>query len=171
MTPAAIIHGALSDGLTLTLTPVGTIKVAGPVVALERWAPVIRGHKPAVIEALRAPPAPLTTDEEQAIRAWLAHIGEIDPVAIAEVMARCQRDPRALAYTLGQASEVPAPPGPVRCADCAHFERTRHHPNLGHCAQGQPEAVAGLVDLDLRWCGRFSRPGGGPPGRTQGPPR
>lgn len=100
----------------------------------------------------------MTAEDETEIRDWLAHIQETDPAMVADVLVRCEHDPRAREYTLKQASEMPAPapPGPVRCADCRHFERTIHHPNLGHCSQGQPEAVAGLADLDLRWCGRFS---------------
>lgn len=69
MTPAGVIHGAHSVGLSLTLTPVGTIKVKGPRAEVDRWAPVILGHKAAVIEAPRAPHVQLTTDEARAIRA------------------------------------------------------------------------------------------------------
>ena len=42
----------------------------------------------------------------------------------------------------------------VRCADCLHFQRI-DHPRLGHCAQGQPEAVAGLWDESWRGCGFY----------------
>lgn len=42
----------------------------------------------------------------------------------------------------------------TRCVDCAHFERT-DHPNLGHCAMGQPEAPAGLWDTDIRHCEQY----------------
>ena len=49
--------------------------------------------------------APITNDQEAAILAWLAHIGETDPAIIAEVLASCRRDGEALAYFLGRAGE------------------------------------------------------------------
>lgn len=42
----------------------------------------------------------------------------------------------------------------TRCCDCAHFKRA-DHPNLGHCAMGQPEAPAGLWDTDRRYCEQY----------------
>jgi len=42
-------------------------------------------------------------------------------------------------------------PQSVNCGECSHFERT-DHPHLGHCAKGEPEAIAGLWDTDRRWC-------------------
>lgn len=77
----------------------------------------------------------LTTNEEAAIWAWLARIEETDPVIVAEVMERCQRDAEARAYFIGQAMErlrpvlsvelsYPVQERPVevrrRCADCCH---------------------------------------------------
>jgi len=42
-----------------------------------------------------------------------------------------------------RAADKPIPrPGSVHCGDCIHFERI-DHPHLGHCAKGEPEAVAG----------------------------
>lgn len=116
-------------------------------------------------ETVTAPP--LAPGDLEAVSKWLDAIKETDPAERARVLDKCRADPRALAYVLGELANLPSPPPPppksrpaagfVRCADCTHFERTSHHPNLGHCAQGQPEAIAGLADLDLRWCGRFSR--------------
>ncbi|MCU7871347.1 MAG: hypothetical protein KZQ91_01245 [Candidatus Thiodiazotropha sp. (ex Lucinoma borealis)] len=45
-------------------------------------------------------------------------------------------------------------PCSIRCSDCIHFERI-NHPHLGHCAKGEPEAIAGLWDTDQRYCERF----------------
>lgn len=42
----------------------------------------------------------------------------------------------------------------VHCGDCIHFERI-DHPNLGHCAKDEPEAIAGLWDTNRRYCERF----------------
>ena len=54
-----------------------------------------------------------------------------------------------------RAADKPIPrPSPVQCRDCIHFKRTSH-PHLGHCAKGEPEAPAGLVDQDFRHCVRF----------------
>jgi len=51
-----------------------------------------------------------------------------------------------------KASGKPIPrPVPVRCGDCRHFERTDHS-HLGRCSKGEPEAVAGLWDVDQRVC-------------------
>lgn len=108
MTPASIVRGAQADGLALALTPHGTIKVAGDRVVLDRWAPIIRASKAAIIEVLSAPghTEPMTAEQEAAARAWLAHIQESDPAAIADVLERCQRDPRAREYVLERASEL-----------------------------------------------------------------
>jgi hypothetical protein len=54
-----------------------------------------------------------------------------------------------------RAADKPIPrPCSVHCGDCIHFERI-DHPHLGHCAKGEPEAIAGLWDTDRRYCERF----------------
>lgn len=57
-------------------------------------------------------------------------------------------------------ADKPIPrPSSVHCGDCIHFERIQsphRHPHLGHCAKGEPEAIAGLWDTDRRYCERFS---------------
>jgi hypothetical protein len=54
-----------------------------------------------------------------------------------------------------RAADKPIPrPCSVQCGDCIHFERI-DHPHLGHCAKGEPEAVAGLWDTDRRGCARW----------------
>lgn len=45
-------------------------------------------------------------------------------------------------------------PVSVSCGTCRHF-RCIHHPNLGYCAVGEPEAIAGLLDTDRRGCTRW----------------
>lgn len=47
-----------------------------------------------------------------------------------------------------------ARPCSIHCGDCIHFERI-DHPHLGHCAKGEPEAIAGLWDTDRRHCERL----------------
>jgi hypothetical protein len=53
MTPAAIIQKARADGVTLVLSPSGTIKVAGDREAVNRWLPIIREHKNEIVNELR----------------------------------------------------------------------------------------------------------------------
>jgi len=110
----------------------------------------------AVANPTEAKPAPMTAEEETAIRVWLEHIEETDPATIAEVIDKCQRDGEARAYFLRRSEEVPKP-DPWRityCGDCSHFERI-DHPHLGHCAKGEPEATAGLWDADRRYCAQY----------------
>lgn len=47
-----------------------------------------------------------------------------------------------------------ARPVAVTCGICRHFRRI-DHPHLGHCAVGEPEAIAGLWDTDRRGCARW----------------
>lgn len=56
-------------------------------IAAEPFTPIIR-----------RPSAPITFDEESAIRSWLAKIDETDPEIIAEVLRRCQSDADARDY-------------------------------------------------------------------------
>jgi hypothetical protein len=62
MTPAAIIREA-ADGVSLALSPPGTIKAVGDQVALNRWLPVLREHKPAILAALAHPSLPGVSSE------------------------------------------------------------------------------------------------------------
>lgn len=159
MNPSVIIKEAQADGVRLTVSPIGTIKATGDGATIRRWLPAIRERKSEIVEALGAvakPPA-LTAEGETAIRAWLAHIGETDTEVIADVIDQCQRDGQARAYFLRRERKIPPPPEPgytAACGACRHFQRI-DHPNLGHCAQGEPEAVAGLWDTDRRWCMKY----------------
>jgi hypothetical protein len=55
MTPAAIIREAAADGVSLALSSAGTIKATGDQAAVNRWLPVLREHKPALLAALAHP--------------------------------------------------------------------------------------------------------------------
>jgi len=157
MTPATIIQEARVDGVRLALSPVGTIKASGDGVAVNRWLTLIREHKTGIVDVLKN--GPMTAEEEKAIRAWLAHIEEIDPAIIAEVLDQCRSDADARQYFIRRAEEVPRPAaatGWVTCGDCQHFER-KNHPQLGHCAEGEPEAPAGLWATDRRSCGHWEQ--------------
>ena len=160
MNPVQIIHQATAEGVSLALSPAGTIKATGDRAAVDRWLAVIREHKEEIIEALkvspgdtattsfrwlvhypgrvvevsftpeathaevmewhpdavaaesftptiRQPMAPMTADEETAIRAWLAKIGETDPPTIAQVLAQCLNDADAQDYFKRRARGLP----------------------------------------------------------------
>ncbi len=114
--------------------PVG-FATAIPATQPEADAPTVA--KIATVAVAKSPQdqPPLTANEEAAIWAWLARIEETDPVILADVMERCQRDAEARAYFIGQAMErlrpvlsvessCPVQERPVevrrRCADCRH---------------------------------------------------
>ena len=61
-------------------------------------------------------------------------------------------------WCFNRAEGRPIPrPVAVTCGTCRHFRRI-DHPHLSHCAQGEPEAIAGLWDMDRRGCARWLLP-------------
>lgn len=104
MNPATIIRKAKADGVSLALSPAGTIKATGDGAAVNRWLAVIRGHKPGIIKALLESGA--STGDLPAIRAWLDYIGEHDPETIDVVLNQCRTDPDALDYFRRRAGEA-----------------------------------------------------------------
>jgi len=53
MTLATIIKQASADGVSLILSPAGRLKATGDGAAVNRWLPIIREHKPAIVAALQ----------------------------------------------------------------------------------------------------------------------
>ena len=51
MNTDTLIRAAVSDGLRLALTDVGTVKCIGPKQVTERWAPQLRQHKAEIVAA------------------------------------------------------------------------------------------------------------------------
>jgi hypothetical protein len=157
MTLSALIKkGGLTGTMTATPATPATQEADKPVTV----APVAPVATVAVAE--KPEPLPeLSPEEESNIRAWLAHIEETDPAIIAEVVDKCRNDQEARRYFLKRSEEVPEPvtlDHPNTCGECVHFERITEpfrHPHLGHCAKGEPEAIAGLWDTDRRYCERF----------------
>jgi hypothetical protein len=89
-----------------------------------KWHPDAVAAEP-FTPTMRQPSAPLTANEEAAIRAWLALIDETDPAMIAEVMGQCQRDGDAREYFLGRAAaEVPVDDRRT-CQQCSNFMAKR----------------------------------------------
>lgn len=52
MTPEAVIGQAAAEGVKLALSPPDKIEVIGNANAVDRWLPVIRGNKLALVAAL-----------------------------------------------------------------------------------------------------------------------
>jgi len=103
--------------------------------------------------------APMTADEESAIRAWLTHIEETDAAIIAIVLGQCRADVDARGYFLRQAGEVPRP-APFDddrryCDQCANLRRDV-------CTIAEPKAGALVV------ANRGYRPVREPPRRCAG---
>lgn len=72
MTPAAIIIQAHRDGVELALTPHGTIRAHGEQAAVERWVPLLREHKPSLVDYLKAGPDPEAERRRNKVLAMLA---------------------------------------------------------------------------------------------------
>lgn len=53
MTPVTLINEARADGVSLTLSPSGTIKATGDTAAINRWLSTIRACKADIVEALQ----------------------------------------------------------------------------------------------------------------------
>jgi hypothetical protein len=130
------IAATQSKGVSITVARVATVAVANPT---------------------KTKTAPMTAEEEKAIRAWLKHIEETDPELISELVEKCRDDQEARWYFLKRSKKVHKQTTiirPVYCGDCIHFDRI-NHPHLGHCLKGEPEAIAGLWNSDSRDCDVF----------------
>lgn len=137
MTPVAIIETAGREGVMLSLSDVGTIKVVGDGAAVSRWLPTIRECKAEIIGVLKTGGEvqilprllPLAANEVATVRGWLAYIGENDPDTVAEVIASCQKDLEARRYFIAQAASAQAKVGHATddrrtCEQCANlFDR------------------------------------------------
>jgi hypothetical protein len=66
MSAAALVRQAHDDGLELTATPAGNIKVRGPREAVARWTPIIVERKPEIIAEIAKPAAVVSLDDRRA---------------------------------------------------------------------------------------------------------
>jgi hypothetical protein len=55
MSPSVLIREAAADGVNLALSSAGAIKAVGDQAAVNRWLPILREHKPALLAALAHP--------------------------------------------------------------------------------------------------------------------
>ena len=53
MTPVDILEHATAEGVALTLSLAGAITVAGGQPVVDKWLPIIRDHKPELVQVLR----------------------------------------------------------------------------------------------------------------------
>ena len=104
MTPAAIIQQAQADGVTLALSPVGTIKAAGNGEAVNRWLPVIREHKAELLAELRAANdtayEPLTDPAAEARRQRVLRVLRDNPGGRYALVTDLESDPKAAILVL-----------------------------------------------------------------------
>jgi hypothetical protein len=97
------VVSADGEQLTVTVSPEATraeiLKLYPDAVAVDPFT-----------RPVKRPDAPLTAEEEGAIRAWLDVIEETDPASIACTIEDCQQDREARKYFLGRAAvELPKP--------------------------------------------------------------
>lgn len=51
MNPAELVRRASADGVSLKVTPAGTLKVTGDNEAVRRWLPALKANKPELVAA------------------------------------------------------------------------------------------------------------------------
>lgn len=54
MSAATLIQEARAEGVLLKLTPTGALKAIGNEAVVCRWAPTLRPHRQALLDALRS---------------------------------------------------------------------------------------------------------------------
>ena len=101
MTPATIIQQAAADGVSLILSPAGTIKATGTGDAVTRWLPLIREHKPGIVAALQEAANDPLPDPAMEVRRRhvLAMLAERPDIRYA-VLTDTQSDPEAVILAL-----------------------------------------------------------------------
>ncbi|GHU27071.1 hypothetical protein FACS189488_15150 [Betaproteobacteria bacterium] len=90
--------------------------------------------------SITPPPTRITFEQEAAIRAWLASIGETDPALIADTMNLANRDAVARGYLLERAES--ARETSRDCRDCASYP-----PTTARTARHSSDADGGAVRL------------------------
>jgi hypothetical protein len=102
MTPMAIIQEAAADGVALTRSPAGTLKVTGAQAAVTRWLPVIRENKPAILVALEgaADGLPLPDSAAEARRRRVLGMLEARPGIRYAVLTDLEADPEVAIVAL-----------------------------------------------------------------------
>lgn len=125
LTPAALLVQARQAGLELGLVD-DKIRARGPHDLLVRWAPLLRQHRAAVIQALRPPAdddaAPPAAEPDPLLAAGFAYANALDE-RISCSGCRQLSGPRCLAAVRGELAGT-APwhdPDPLRLHACFAF--------------------------------------------------
>jgi len=114
-----VLHYRDSDPTEVSCYPAAThaemLEAHPDALAAEPFTPTIRQAS-----------APLTANEEAALRAWLSLIQETDTATVAAVIDQCRRDADARVYFIRQAhAALPKPPRAAndlrRCTDCRNL--------------------------------------------------
>lgn len=136
----SLLRKANMDGVQTFLDGHGKLRIRGDVAKRQRWRTTLKQHKDEIIEFLKLEPKasalaanediprlaavdPMTENEHSLILEWLSHIGECDPVCIAEVVTACQTRLLDRDYFLRRAwTDLPQPTAEIddriRCRQC-----------------------------------------------------
>ena len=146
MTARALVEDARRDGLVLTVTPSGALRVRGSEAAIAKWMPALRGHKADILAALTdaglirgkigTMTEPTSTEEAAAVAyaekiQALREQGRVPGSYTATTHCRsCGTVPifagapvrvDSCPWCRNRIEGQPIPRPPVSCADCAHF--------------------------------------------------
>ena len=102
MTPVQIIERAAADGVRIALSDSGKIKASGGQVAVDRWLPAIREHKPGIVAALQevANDAPLLDPLAEARRQRVVAMLAERPGLQYALATNTEADPEAVLVAL-----------------------------------------------------------------------
>jgi len=130
--PRWLLHFADRNPLTVACTPAAS---HAEVLAIYPDALAAEPIEPGRRQSGRA----LAGDEESAIRAWLATIGETDQTIVDEVLAACRYDCDARAYYLGRPGADPQIEDNRRC--CSQCSNLRS----GLCVVARPGGLVSAI--------------------------
>lgn len=141
MTPTDLIRAAVGDGLVVTLSPAGTLRVIGAPEAVSRWRPLLVANKTAIVRHL-AGERPSTINESR-----VAPVGQDTGIGTERGVAPSAGHP--------QARELPA-----WCrATCDRYEDI---PEAGSGCLHSLEAGAWRTEWralrTMAWCPKAGRP-------------
>jgi len=126
-----LLHFPDREPLTVAFTP-----AASHAEALASYPSALAAEP--IEPGRRQPGAPLAGDQEEAIPAWLAAIGETDEATVAEVLTRCRQDEEVRRYFLDRAGAIVADDDRRCCNQCGNLR-------AGVCAIASPGGVVSAI--------------------------
>jgi hypothetical protein len=66
VTGAELIRQAAADGVVLSLTPAGRLRLTGDQINVDRWIPIVGQYGSQIVAALRAESGPLPREQHAA---------------------------------------------------------------------------------------------------------